>query len=144
MFMPKIRCNRNGRLPAREFGLLFLAGCLIVMLAAPSVAEASVVCDRKFDKIFAVNKKENTELMRKIKAANNANMYKTDPVKYCDWHKKNVQSWLLVSLRRWEVMANDAECYNDIIAVSTYERMAANYKSDQRWLSGMCLGLILP
>lgn len=140
--------QRNGR----NLRLVLAPFCFVLattFMPAPSwIAPASAgpldgykACNDKFGRENNKNGKENDALLKLIKKANNADMHKTDPVKYCDWHKKHVMPALLKNVRRMEALAKDTDCFNDPLAVNSYERLAQNYKGDERWLSGLCLGI---
>ncbi len=144
------RRNRERETPimARRLGLLGFALALnAVLIAAPlSTATAGPLdgyndCNRRFGRANDQNKKDVDAVAARIKKANNAAMVKSDPVKYCDWHTKNVLPTWVKIINRMEGVASDKQCFNDPLAVDNLERHVRILKADQRWLSSLCLGV---
>lgn len=139
--------QRYGRTLGLASAATFLALAINVLAllgngpASAGPLDSYKLCNDKFGRANDQNRKATDALFRLFKKANNADMHKTDPVKYCDWHKKNVMAVSIKGVRRMEERAKDPSCFNDPIAVASYEALAQIYKSDERWMSALCLGI---
>jgi hypothetical protein len=130
------------------FRSALLAVLLGLAAATPGIAPAFAgptdefnACNDKLGRELDKLKKSTDGLNGLFKKAKNSEMHKTEPVKYCDWHKKNVMTVLIQNVRRMEVLAKDTECMHDTIAVQSFERLAQGYKEQERWMSSLCLGI---
>lgn len=139
------RSRRNLKLALVPFCLVLVTNVMVGALSAGAASAGYLdgyrECNNKVGRANDLIKKDTESLLRLFKKAKNADMHKTEPVKYCDWHKKNVMAVLIKSIRRMGVLAKDPQCFNDPVAVNSYERLVQNYKQDERWMSSLCLGI---